>query len=116
MSTYIQVATTLPSKKKAKRLAARLIEHNLAACVQVSGPIISTYRWQGQVEESEEWVCVAKTLAARFGPVEQAIRQSHPYDVPEIIATPLTDVSADYGAWMDQQLLDRLEPTEDLDR
>ena len=57
----------------------------LAACVQVSGPITSTYRWKGAVETSQEWQCWAKSRRELYGPIEQAIRGLHPYEEPEIL-------------------------------
>jgi periplasmic divalent cation tolerance protein len=104
MSRYIQVATTLPSEDKARHLARDLINRRLAACVQVSGPITSTYRWQDHVEESQEWICTAKTRADIFSRISQAISELHPYELPEIIATAIIDISSSYAQWLDQQV------------
>ena len=75
----------------------------LAACVQIVGPIISTYRWRGKVERDEEWQCWAKTRGERFERVEAAIRRVHPYEVPEIIAMPILAGSSAYLAWLDAE-------------
>ncbi len=104
MAAYIQISTSLPSPAAAEQLARHLVEQRLAACVQVSGPITSTYRWQGQIETGQEWICTAKTSAQAFDRVAESIRGSHPYDVPEIIATPLIAVSDGYAAWLEQEL------------
>jgi periplasmic divalent cation tolerance protein len=104
MREAIQVTTTTATKADAERIAAALVERRLAACVQVGGPITSCYRWQGKVETAEEWLCAAKTTRAAYDQVEQAIRQLHPYDEPEIIAVPIVAGSAGYLAWLEQQV------------
>ena len=104
MTEAIQVATTTETKADATKIASALVQQRLAACVQVSGPITSCYRWQGNVETSEEWLCTIKTAAALFGPVEQAIRELHGYDEPEIIATPIVAASQGYLTWLMEQV------------
>jgi len=100
MTDCIQVLTTAPSEEEAARIARALVEGRLAACVQVLGPIASTYRWQGAIETSQEWLCTAKTAKGLYPEVEQAIRQAHSYQVPEILAIEVTAGSADYLAWL----------------
>ena len=107
MSQPIQVTTTTPSNQDAERIAQRLVERRLAACVQVVGPIASTYWWQGKVERSEEWLCIAKSRADLFAELEQAVREMHPYEVPEVIAVPIVEGSKPYLDWLAREL----EPT-----
>jgi periplasmic divalent cation tolerance protein len=97
---YIQVLTTAPSREVADAIAGALVERRLAACVQVVGPVASTYRWEGAVEHAEEWLCLIKTMRTRFEAVASAIREQHPYEVPEIIATPIVDGDAAYVRWL----------------
>ena len=104
MSEYLQVATTTGSEGEAERISAALVERRLAACVQVLGPIASRYRWRGEVETAEEWMCVAKTEASRYPELEAAIRELHSYDEPEIVATPIVAGSAGYLAWLSESL------------
>jgi periplasmic divalent cation tolerance protein len=104
MSPYIQVCTTLPSEEAARRLAQELVERRLVACVQWSGPITSIYQWQGKIEESQEWLCTAKTRTDSFDGLVAAISAMHPYDVPEIIATPVVAIAEPYARWIDQQV------------
>ena len=59
MTDYIQVLTTVESEQEAERISAALVDRRLAACVQVLGPISSRYRWQGKVEQAQEWLCLA---------------------------------------------------------
>jgi periplasmic divalent cation tolerance protein len=103
MTDYIQVVTTTELQEDAEQIARALVEQRLAACVQVSGPITSTYRWQGKIETAREWQCWAKTRRDLYQQVEQAIRQLHPYQVPEILAIPVLAGHADYLAWLEQE-------------
>jgi periplasmic divalent cation tolerance protein len=100
MTDCIQVLTTAGAEEEAARIARMLVEERLAACVQVLGPIASTYRWQGGIETSQEWLCVAKTAKGLYPEVEQTIRRAHSYQVPEILAVEVTAGSADYLAWL----------------
>lgn len=104
MGEYLQVMTTTAAQTDAQRIARALVEQRLAACVQVIGPMISTYRWQGQIEEAQEYLCLIKTRADRFEQVEAAIRAAHPYEVPEILAVPVAAGSADYLRWLDGEI------------
>jgi periplasmic divalent cation tolerance protein len=97
---FLQVTTTAGSKDQADALARGLVEARLAACVQVLGPIASTYRWQGAVETAEEWLCLAKTTRQRFAALAAHVDAHHPYDVPELVATPVTAGSDAYLRWV----------------
>lgn len=94
------VTTTAPDRATADAIAAALVDRRLAACVQVSGPITSVYRWQGAVETSQEWLCTAKTTAQRWEAIEALVAELHPYETPELVATPITQASAAYAAWV----------------
>ena len=96
----MQVTTTLGSRDEADRLAGALVRERLAACVQVVGPIRSTYWWQGAVETAEEWLCLIKTADARYAALEARIKELHSYDVPEIVAVPITAGAAAYLDWI----------------
>ena len=104
MSEYIQVVTTTQRREDADRIARALVEARLAACVQVAGPITSTYRWRGKIETAEEWQCWAKSRRELYDEIEQAIRHIHPYEVPEILALPILAGGADYLAWLEAEL------------
>lgn len=101
---HIQVLTTVDSEEEAVRLSQALVGARLAACVKVTGPISSRYRWKGSVEVEREWQCMAVTAAAMYSEVEEAIRRHHSYEEPEIVATPIVAGSAGYLAWVDGQL------------
>ena len=101
---YIVITTTTENVADAHRIADALLERHLAACVQIVGPIKSVYRWQGKVEHAEEYRCEIKTRATKFSAIGDFLSEVHPYDVPEIIAVPLVNISADYRNWLDEQL------------
>jgi periplasmic divalent cation tolerance protein len=104
MPEHVQIFTTTASREDAERIARTLVEERLAACVQVLGPIASTYRWQGAIETSQEWLCLAKSRGELYDAIEKAIRRIHPYQVPEILAVPVVAGSGDYLAWLDKEV------------
>jgi periplasmic divalent cation tolerance protein len=101
MKSYIQVTTTTETKEQADKIAQHLVETKLAACVQITGPIKSIYRWKGKVETTDEWLCLIKTRAILYRKVEAAIRKLHSYETPEIIALPIVKGSKEYLNWLD---------------
>ncbi|MBA3003041.1 MAG: divalent-cation tolerance protein CutA [Desulfurivibrio sp.] len=100
MNEYIQVSTTVGSEEEAGAIARLLVEKRLAACVQVLGPITSHYHWQGKIETAGEYLCLAKSRAALYSEIEAAIKAIHPYEVAEIISTPIIGGSKEYLAWL----------------
>jgi periplasmic divalent cation tolerance protein len=100
MDEVLCVTTTTERQEESRQLAKALVQQNLAACVQVIGPIESTYRWEGEVRHATEWLCVAKTTRRKFDKLREAIGKLHSYDEPEIIATPVVDGSPGYLAWV----------------
>jgi periplasmic divalent cation tolerance protein len=104
MAKPIQVLNTTETKADAQAIATPLIEKRLAGCVQIVGPITSTYRWEGKIETTEEWLCLIKSHRDLYEELEKAIREVHPYDVPEILAVPVTAGSKSYLEWLDGEL------------
>lgn len=104
MSEIWQVATTTGTREVAERIAVELVDLRLAACVQVSGPITSTYRWHGQIENAEEWLCTVKTTREHMAAIQDVLKRLHPYEVPELIATPIVGGSDAYHKWLVEQL------------
>ena len=94
------VITNLPDQDSARRVAEALIAGHLAACVNLLAPCTSVYRWQGKIESAEEIPLLIKTLASHYGKVEAAIRQHHPYELPEIIAVPISAGLPEYLNWV----------------
>jgi periplasmic divalent cation tolerance protein len=79
-----------------------LVESGLAACVSRVGPVNSTYRWQGAIQDEPEVLLVIKTVAARYAELEMRLKSLHPYETPELIALPVVRGSAEYLAWLAQ--------------
>jgi periplasmic divalent cation tolerance protein len=104
MSEYVQITTTTGKRQEAEQLASELVSRRLAGCAQVSGPIMSTFRWQGKVETAEEWVCAVKTTIVQLDAIQRLFDEIHPYDVPELIATPIVDGSDAYLRWLGEQV------------
>lgn len=96
----VRVETTVDTRDGAERVARSVIEHRLAACAQVSGPITSFYRWEGRVQADEEWMVVIKTAADRLDDLVAHVDGVHPYDVPEIVAVPVTGGNPAYLEWV----------------
>ena len=96
----IAVLTNLPDSDSAFNLARALVELRLAACANVLAPVASVYRWEGHIEQATEHPVLVKTTEERYPEVERAIRERHPYEVPEIIAWPVTAGLPAYLDWV----------------
>ena len=94
------VLSTAASEEEARKIARHLVEHQLAACVNIVPQMESVYRWRGKVESSREWLLLIKTTAEKFNDVHDAIRELHSYDLPECISIAIDDGSAEYLAWI----------------
>lgn len=96
----IIVFMTASSRAEAARIADRLVESRLAACVQLLPEMESVYRWQGQIERQQEILLIAKTTFSKFEQLEREVREVHSYETPEIVAVPLTASSGPYLHWL----------------
>jgi len=104
MSEYVQITTTTGTRNDAEQIASELVSRRLAGCAQITGPVASTFRWQGKVETAEEWMCTVKTTRSQLGAIQKLFDEIHPYEVPEVIATPIADGSAAYLKWLGEQV------------
>ena len=100
MPDILLVLTTMPDDDRADALARTLVEERLAACVNVLPGVRSIYRWKGAVEEAAEVMLVAKTRASRAAALAARVRALHPYELPEVVALPVTDGSRAYLRWV----------------
>lgn len=107
LNEFIQVLTTVDDEEKASEIARVLLEKRVAACVQILGPIASSYWWKGKIERTNEWMCMAKARAADYEAIEATIRDIHPYEVPEILALPLYAGYAAYLKWIHEETTTR---------
>ncbi len=104
MLKYIQITTTVPKLNNAKEISDRILNEKLAACVQILGPIKSIYWWKNKIEKKEEWLCIIKTRNKLFKIIERFIKNIHPYEVPEIISTPIINGSYEYLSWINNEV------------
>jgi periplasmic divalent cation tolerance protein len=104
MTDKIVVFTTCGSEEEAQKLASTLIEKHLAACVNISAPVRSVYRWKGAIEESQESLLIIKTSRAKFDALRVVLDTAHSYELPEVLALPVVEGSPNYLAWLDAEL------------
>jgi uncharacterized protein involved in tolerance to divalent cations/8-oxo-dGTP pyrophosphatase MutT (NUDIX family) len=104
MHEFMVVYVTTGSAEEGDKIARTLVEEQLAACVSRSAPIQSVYRWQGNVEESQEELLIIKTRRELFPALNRRIRELHSYDVPEIIGLPVLEGDRDYLRWLREQV------------
>lgn len=99
MSKLLLVRITCPSRRVAEDIADAALEARLAACANIEGPVTSSYRWKGVIEQSFEFILWLKAPEANWAKIDDMVQRLHPYDVPAIVAMPLTHVSSAYEAW-----------------
>ena len=104
MNEFIVVFVTVGSAKEGEGLARAIVEERLAACVNRIKGVQSIYRWQGQVEQSEEELLIIKTRRDLFDRLKKRVQELHSYSVPEVIALPILDGSANYLRWLEDEL------------
>jgi periplasmic divalent cation tolerance protein len=100
MRDLVIILTTMPDDARADELAQTLVDERLAACVNVHRPMMSTYRWKGNVERDAERQLVIKTTRARLPAIEERIRALHPYELPEFIVLGPEGGSDAYLQWV----------------
>jgi periplasmic divalent cation tolerance protein len=103
MEEYIQVLVSIDTHERAYALQHMLLQQRAAACVQILGPISSAYWWEGELEEAQEWLCLAKTRRSAYPRLESLVKEKHPYDTPEIIAIPILIGNPQYLDWIDAE-------------
>ena len=94
------VLTNLPDRATAEKLADTLIQKRVAACVNIMAPCRSVYRWKGAVQHDEEHPVLIKTTRESYAALEAAIREAHPYELPEIVAVPIERGLPAYLDWV----------------
>lgn len=102
MATHVIITTTVDSDDAGQSLSHGLVTERLAACVQVSSPVRSTYWWDDEVQTAQEWQLWIKTTAALADAVTAWIAEHHTYELPEILVIPVTG-SEPYLRWIDEQ-------------
>lgn len=98
--TLIVVLTTAPNLEEAERLAEKIVEAKLAACVQILPEMKSIYFWKGAIQKDSERLLLIKTLAEKFSELENFIQTNHSYEIPEIVALEAEKFSESYLNWI----------------
>lgn len=105
-SSAVLVLTNMPDQGSAENIARELVAKKLAACVNLLAPCQSFYQWHGKLETATEIPLLIKTTSLRYPELEQAIRELHPYELPEIIHVPVTGGLPAYLTWLHQETRD----------
>ncbi len=98
---HLLVLTACSDSAIAEKIAQDLVEHHVAACVNIIPNITSYFRWNGKLDSACELLLLIKTTATRFDELEQRIKSLHPYELPEIIALPIEYGLMDYLRWIE---------------
>ena len=101
---HIVIFITASGKKEARDIAAAIIKKKLAACVNIIDKIESVYRWKGKVERAKETLLIVKTKVSKMPAIIKAVKSIHSYDLPEIIALPITAGESRYLGWIDESV------------
>jgi len=104
LGEWILVFVTASSRNEAEKIARKLVEDKLAACVSIVESIKSIYWWQNSIESSNEVLLVIKTKISKLHDLIETVRSLHSYQVPEIIALPVIAGYKDYLNWLDETL------------
>jgi periplasmic divalent cation tolerance protein len=97
---YRLVLSTINDRSLAERLATTLLQDCLVACVNILGPLVSLYRWEGKIERDEEYLLVMKTMANREAALMARVQELHPYEVPELLCISIESGASAYLQWL----------------
>lgn len=98
------VLTTVSSKEEGERIASKLVEKKLAACVNILPKMISIYRWENKINRDDEFLLIIKTAEHLEQEVYDFIRDNHSYKVPEIITLDIKNIDKKYSAWLNSSI------------
>ena len=104
--TAIQLAyITTADKAEAQEIGRALVESRLAACVNIIDPMYSIYRWEGQIQEDQEVVLIAKTTEKNMPALKDKVKSMHRYEVPCIVCLPVADGHGPFLQWIREQVI-----------
>ncbi|MDP2158463.1 MAG: divalent-cation tolerance protein CutA [Nitrospirota bacterium] len=103
MADFVVVLITAPNEDAAAKMANEIVSSRLAACVNIIRNVRSIYHWQGKIEDEGEVLMLVKTRKEFFRDLEKRVKEIHPYTVPEIIAIPILEGSAEYLQWLSEE-------------
>ena len=102
--THYIILTTLPDETKAREVAEMLVTRKLAACINILPKMTSVYEWEGKLELGEEHLLLIKTAGQRVGELQNTIKETHPYELPEIVVVPIVDGFEPYLNWISESV------------
>ena len=105
MKGFIIIMTSVDSKSEAERMATLIMKKRLAGCTKVAGPVKSYYSWKGKQHASKEWLCVIKTKRSNYKKIEKELKETHKYELPEIISFNIGRSSSEYLAWLGSSMV-----------
>ncbi len=104
MTDKVVVLVTASDLEECRKIARALVEKRLAACVNISAPVQSIYRWEGKVADEQEYMMMIKTSRRLFGELQAEIGHLHSYSTPEIVCLPIIEGSTNYLNWLAESL------------
>lgn len=114
MTDKVVIMVTAASKRECRKIARHLVEAKLAACVNITQPIESIYRWEGKIADSREYQLLIKSTRELFPEIKAAISKMHSYHTPEIICLPIIDGSRNYLQWVSDSVKPASPAEEDV--
>ncbi len=105
---YSIIFSTFPSKEKAKEVSKVLVEENLIACSTIIPAYLSIYKWEGKIQEDEEFLCIFKTKEKNYEKIARRLKEIHPYKVPEILMVDIKKGLEDYLNWIEESIEEKL--------
>ncbi len=109
MTDKVVILVTAPSRVESRRIGRRLVEARLAACVNITGPVQSLYRWKGKMADEKEFMLFIKSTRGLFPRIRKEISKIHSYQTPEIICLPIVEGSEDYLKWVEESVVKATE-------
>jgi periplasmic divalent cation tolerance protein len=104
VTAFIVILVTTKDRLEAEKISKTLLEEKLIACANILSPVASCFIWQGKIEAAEECLVLMKTRSSLFTEVSARVKALHSYEVPEVLALPIVDGSADYLEWLSSNL------------
>jgi periplasmic divalent cation tolerance protein len=101
VSDYVIIFVTVSSKEEGEKIARRIIDAKAAPCVNIMPSCLSVYRWKGETHRDEECLMMIKSRDELFQQVREIVESLHSYDVPEVLAVPLMNISEKYRSYLE---------------
>ena len=106
MNRYIVVLATASTREEGRRIAQKLVEERLSACVNILGNVTSTFWWEEKVQEETEVLLICKTVRDKYSEIEMRVKELHSYAVPEVIAVPVIEGFEGYLNWVSKETIE----------